>query len=135
MKKGLTVSNIKIIRLQSGGSIIATIEELVKDEFLLSEPMYFDVDPRGEQTHIVMSHFLPIQLVEKNEVVLNKRDFVYVVTPTEEFVEYYSNSVERLRKLFEMKEMDDEELQQSEEALDLIMKAFGNMDSDGLTKH
>ena len=61
-----------------------------------------------------------------------------MTNPTEEFLEYYSNSVEKLKNLFSLRdEVDqvvDDELP-SEEMLEMIMKAFGNMDSDGMTKH
>ena len=132
------MNSIKIVRLYSGEDIIATVEELVKDEFLFSEPMFFEVDSRSSKTHILMSHYLPIQLVAKNEVVINKKDIQFMTNPTEEFLEYYSNSVEKLKNLFSLRdEVDqvvDDELP-SEEMLEMIMKAFGNLDSDGMTKH
>lgn len=98
------MTNIKIIRLLTGEDIISTIEETESGEYLLSQPMFFEIEYRNQTSHISMSHFLPVQMIQKNEVVIYFKDVMFMIDPTDEFAEYYNNSVDKLKGLFELRD-------------------------------
>jgi len=125
------MSNIKIVRLRDDSDIICSLEEIRNGEYVLSEPMYFDLETKGNITHIVMDFFLPVQLVDKNEVILTEKDILFKVTPSDDFKEYYMNSVERLRK----NDLDDDFEEKSPKELEsrvkeLVIQAFMDMEID-----
>jgi len=130
------MSNVKLVRLQNGSDIIGVTEEIMEGHYLLINPMLYDVTNRGAISHIMLKFFLPIQLVERNEVILNNKDIIFITTPSEEFVEYYENSVENLKRM-ETEDSFQEEVQSelSERIKDLIVQAFNEMDPEEKTIH
>ena len=59
------MNNVKIVRLTNGIDAIGTIEEILEGKYVLTDPMEFNIQYKGEVSHIVMHHFLPVLLVEK----------------------------------------------------------------------
>lgn len=114
------MNNVKIVRLLDGTDIVSVIDELRNGEFLLVNPMEFQVQVRGQASHITLAPYLPFQFVEKNEVVVYSKDVVFMTTPKEEFSEYYETSVEQL--------LENEEEPLPEKIKDLMMKAFIELD-------
>ena len=132
------MNNIKLVRLQNGTDIISVTEEIMEGHFLLTDPMVYDVTNRGATSHIMLSFFLPIQLVEKNEVVLTNKDILFFTTPSEDFAEYYENSVDNLKKMETENEFQEEVQEELNERIKgLIVQAFENMeiDPEGKTIH
>jgi hypothetical protein len=130
------MSNVKIVRLQNGEDIISNVEELRKDEYLLSDPMYFEVSPHGETSHIMLGFFLPVQLVQHNEVVLHQKDILFFLTPSGEFAEYYENSVDKLKRLETESELENEVQGELQDRIkSLIVQAFESMELEEKTIH
>ena len=132
------MNNVKLVRLQNGSDIISVIEEIMEGHYLLTDPMIFDVTNRGTTSHIMLSFFLPQQLVQKNEVILNNKDILFITTPTEDFAEYYENSVDNLKRMESESEFHEEVQEElSERIKGLIVQAFENMevDPEGKTIH
>jgi len=132
------MNNVKLVRLQNGSDIISVIEEIMEGHYLLTDPMIFDVTNRGTTSHIMLSFFLPQQLVQKNEVILNNKDILFITTPTEDFAEYYENSVDNLKRMESESEFHEEVQEElSERIKGLIVQAFENMevDTEGKTIH
>ena len=115
------MSNIKVVRLLDGTDIISVIEELREGEFLFVNPMEFQIQNRGLISHITIAPYLPIQFVEHNEVVIYKKDVVFMTTPKEDFIDYYENSVDQLMN-------NVEESNEKDKIKNLIMKAFIELD-------
>lgn len=111
---------IQIIKLQNGENLIANVS-LNDGDFLLKEPMEFDVDVAGQSGTLVMRHWLPVQLLKKNEIILKSKDVLSVLDPDEEFSEYYLNTVERIKNLVDakdsVKKMNESQLKEILEAL------------------
>jgi hypothetical protein len=113
---------IQIIKLQNGENLIANVS-LENGQYILEEPMEFDVDHRSSNStgSLIMKHWLPVQLLKKNEVIIKTRDVLSVLEPDEEFSEYYLHTVERIKKLLDAKNsvkvMSEEEMKQVLEAL------------------
>ena len=94
------MDNVKIIRLQSGEDVIADYQQIEGDEsVLLSNPMclIFKRMPTGRAV-MLMSPWLPLELVEKNEAWLYQSDILTVIQPKQQIVDYYSNSVREVEE-------------------------------------
>ena len=123
------MNNIKVVRLLDGTDIVSIIDELRNGEFLLVNPMEFQVQVRGQASHITLAPYLPFQFVEKNEVVIYSKDVVFMTTPKEEFSEYYENAVEQLL------DTENEEEPLPEKIKDLMIKAFIALDPEEKVLH
>ena len=124
------MDNIKIIRLQSGEDVIADYTQVEGDSsVLLTNPMtlMFKRMPTGRAV-MLMSPWLPLELVEKNEAWLFEADILTIVQPKEQIVDYYNNTVKEVQEdmlASEMEggdylrdisdELDDEEMSIEEE--------------------
>ncbi len=108
---------IRIFRLKNGEDIIGVISAEPNDQkgnITISEPMAVGIENRKGEAGLVMQHWLPVQLITKNETVLNLQDVLTMFEPNAEFTEYYINTVEKINELLKAKkiadEMSDEEL-------------------------
>ena len=110
------MNTIKIVRLKSGEDIIGNVTANGIQYYDIDEPMAFEVDYRGNHSGLVMRHWLPVQLLKKNQIQLNAHDVLCVLEPDDEFSEYYLNTVEKVNRLLEakasVKNMTDEEIQE-----------------------
>jgi len=91
--------NIRIVRLQSGEDIIAEYEEKAEEGLVfLSNPMtlLFKRLPTGKAI-MLMSPWLPIELVEQNNTWLYSQDILAVMQPKESLIGYYGKSIKDLQ--------------------------------------
>jgi hypothetical protein len=123
------MNTIKIVRLKNGEDIIGNLN-LINDEYEIMEPMSVNVVMKGQESGLVMSHWLPVQLIKKNEIKINSRDVLTVIEPNDEFAEYYTNTVEKIKMLLKAKNDADE---MTDEEIEDIMDAMEN--GDGQTLH
>ena len=65
------MNNIKIVRMQNGQDIIGMVNEIMEGQYVVEQPMEFQMINRNRIATITLAHYLPIELVAKNEVVLN----------------------------------------------------------------
>ena len=125
------MDNIKIVRLKNGEDIVGQITN-VDDAYDVIEPMTVDVEYRGKEPGLVMRHWLPIQLVKYNEITIKQTDVLCVLEPSEDFAEYYMNTVEKVHDLLKARnlvdELDDDEVND-------IMDALDELQQDGNTLH
>ena len=122
------MNNTKVVRLLDVTDIISVIDEIREGEFLFVNPMEFQIQNRGLVSHITIAPYLPIQFVERNEVVIYQKDVVFMTTPKEEFVEYYENSVDQLS-------VEEDDASMPEKIKDLMMKAFIELDPEEKVIH
>jgi hypothetical protein len=113
---------IKIVRLKNGEDIIGMLHDADNGDYEITEPMSVSVVQKGHQSGLVMQHWLPVQLIKKNEIKINPRDVLTMFEPNDEFAEYYTNTVEKINELLKAKsladEMTDEEIEDIMDALD-----------------
>ena len=124
---------IKIVRLQNGEDIIGNMTDPYNTgNYIIEEPMSVDIDYRGKEAGLSMHHWLPVQLISKNEITLKEKDVLCLLEPNDEFCEYYLNTVEKIKALLKAKNLvdslDDDEVND-------IMDAFDEMNLDGTTLH
>jgi hypothetical protein len=126
------MNTIKIVRLKNGEDIIGNVTANGIQYYDIDEPMSFEVDYRGNHSGLVMRHWLPVQLLKKNQIQLNAHDVLCVLEPDDEFSEYYLNTVEKVKRLLDakatVKNMTDEEIQE-------IVDEFNTMNQGNDTLH
>ena len=116
------MNNIRIVRLKSGEDIIGNICD-ENGMIQVDSPMSVSlVTKNGTKGLLVMNHWLPIQLIKKNEIKISSNDVLTTFEPTDELSEYYSDTVKKLASLLEAKElvdqMRDEDIQEIMDALE-----------------
>jgi hypothetical protein len=125
------MDNIKIVRLKNGEDIVGQLYD-IEDSYDVIEPMTVDVEYRGKEAGLVMRHYLPIQLVKHNEVTIKQSDVLCIMEPSEDFAEYYVNTVEKVHDLLKARnlvdELDDDEVND-------IMDALEELEQHGNTLH
>lgn len=92
------MQEIKIVRLNTGEDVVAIVHQETEG-VNLAEPMVIEFMSRGQNTSMVMSHWLPIQLTDDNEVFVKASSIVCMMKPNEEFLEYYIKSMKKLKQL------------------------------------
>ena len=136
------MDNVKIVRLQSGEDVIAQCNELEgTGEFSLTEPMtiLFKRLPSGK-AFMMMSPWLPLELIEENHSLIFASDILTMVTPKKVIVDYYTRVVGEitLESVLNAKDIEeslnnvDEEMEyhedgdmSDEESIEDIMESFG----------
>ena len=124
------MDNIKIVKLRNGEDLVGTLTSTDIGNYRLEEPMSFEIDFRHNSSGLIMRHWLPVQLVKKNEIELSQKDILAILEPADDFCEYYWNTVEKIKDLLKAKNLVDE---MSDEEIDMIMNEFEDMDNNGST--
>ena len=102
---------IKLVRLQSGEDIIASIHpEEGGESVTLDNPMtvIFKRLPTGRAI-MMMAPWLPIELIEVNSATLYTADILTIIDPKPSMMQYYSNAVEEAHELMSDTDSDVEE--------------------------
>jgi SAM-dependent MidA family methyltransferase len=126
------MDNIKIVKLRNGEDLVGTLTSTDIGNYRLEEPMSFEIDFRHNSSGLIMRHWLPVQLVKKNEIELTQKDILAIIEPADDFCEYYWNTVEKIKDLLKAKNLVDD---MSDEEIDMIMNEFEDMDNNGSTLH
>jgi hypothetical protein len=105
------MDNIKIVRLQSGEDVIANYADDDEGSITLTNPMslMFKRMPTGRAV-MMMSPWLPLELVEDNVACIYAQDILSVFQPKQSIIDYYNTTVtevEEDRQNEEMNELHD----------------------------
>ena len=98
--------NVKIIRMQTGEDIMASMIGEEEDEtVLLADPMrlIYRRMPTGK-TVLMMMPWLPVELIKDNSALIYNSDIVTIIDPKESMIEYYDNLV--TKTLIEMEKSE-----------------------------
>jgi hypothetical protein len=117
---------VKIIRLKSGEDIIGSIINN-DNQIDIHEPMTVDVERRGTYAgQLIMSNWLPVNLIRDNKTTLNLEDILIMMDPEDSFIEYYQNTVDKLKEVLKAKR-DVQDM--SDEQITEILNAMENPES------
>ena len=97
------MDNIKIVRLQSGDDIIANYTEDQESGLVhLERPMalFFKRLTSGKSM-MMMSPWLPLELIKENSADLYSQDILTVIEPRQSLVEYYTTAMDEAQQLIE----------------------------------
>jgi hypothetical protein len=118
---------ISVFRLKNGEDIIGQYFTDENENYDIKHPMSVDLDYRGNKASLVMNHWLPVQLVARNEAIISKQDILCVLDPSEDLEVYYKDTVDKLIQILETKNlatnMSDMEI---EEAMKVMEEMVGN---------
>jgi len=118
-------NNIRIVRLTTGEDIICSIEgDATSSKLKMLEPMSVGIHESRNQMGLVMRHWLPVQLIKKNEVTIVAKDIMTVFEPNEDLKEYYLNTVEKISNLLKARDIADE---LTEDEANHIMEAISEL--------
>ena len=88
-------SGVKIVRLQSGEDVIATIMEDHESELvMLDNPMHLIFKRTPQGTVMMMFPWLPIELISDNIATIYSSDILTMLNPKDNLVEYYDRMIE-----------------------------------------
>ena len=129
------MDNVKIIRMQTGEDIMASMieEEEQNETVVLNNPMrlVFRRLPTG-QTVLMMMPWLPVELIKEDSAIIYTTDIITVIEPKESMKEYYENLVDKTieemlnseeileQRLANMEKEEKEEQQIAEEIINEI---------------
>jgi len=114
--------NVKIIRMQTGEDIMASmVGEEEAETVLLEDPMrlIYRRMPTG-QTVLMMMPWLPVELIKDNSALIYNSDIITIIDPKESMVQYYDNLV--IKTLLEM--------EKSEEMIEQLLKDQESQEDD-----
>ena len=80
------------------------MEEQEDYTYNISEPMIFEI----RNSNLLMQHWLPMGMLKENKVNIKIEDVLCVMDPDNEFAEFYSNTIEKLKTASESKSKDNE---------------------------
>jgi len=139
------VQGVKIVRLQSGEDIIASLTHDDESEMImLDNPMHLVFKRTSQGTIMMMLPWLPIELIKDNIATIYSSDVLTIVDPKDALVEYYGNMinteqlkqmrdntmVDNLKEIMndddEDEEDDNEESLTKEEAMEIIHRKKSN---------
>jgi len=88
------IQGVKIVRLQSGEDIIASIiEDDVSEMVMLNNPMHLIFKRTSQGTMMVMLPWLPIELIKDNMATIYSSDILTMIDPKDALIEYYGNMI------------------------------------------
>jgi hypothetical protein len=119
------VKQTKIIRLKDGEDIMASFIETPSHMLLLENPMsLFFKRLSVSKSMVMMSPWLPIELIQQNVVEIYKHEILTFIEPKESLIEYYNNAVEEANEVMKQSEriIDEALLEEAtEEELDEVI--------------
>jgi len=127
--------NVKIIRMQTGEDIMASmIGEEEEETVLLEDPMrlIYRRMPTG-QTVLMMMPWLPVELIKDNSALIYNSDIITIIDPKESMVQYYDNLVAKtllemeksegmIEQLLKDQEREEEEEEEEEFSMEELTK-------------
>jgi hypothetical protein len=118
------VKQTKIIRLKDGEDIMASFIEMSNHMLILENPMsLFFKRLSVSKSMVMMSPWLPIELIQQNVVEIYKHEVLTFIEPKESLIEYYNNAVEEANEVMKQSEriIDEALLEEAtEEELDEV---------------
>jgi predicted P-loop ATPase/GTPase len=95
----------KIIRLKDGEDIMTSFIETSDNMLILENPMsVFFKRLSVNKSMVMMSPWLPIELIKENNVEIHKHDVLTLIEPKESLIEYYNNAVEEANEVMQQSE-------------------------------
>ena len=115
-------NEVKIFRLMTGEDIISEYHKISKDSYVLINPMNIVVKFKGKDSSVYMEHWLPVEVIKSNEIIINPSFILTSYLPNEGLEEYYRNLVDKLHlnmdKRKKLENMDLDEMLDVMEALE-----------------
>lgn len=109
---------IQIVRFKDGLDVICGTKDY-GTKMELSSPMMFEI----RNANLILQHWLPLSVMKGDSVSVDKSEILCVMSPNDDFSEYYSHTVEKMKQVLENKNKE------SEEELKDVMEAFTELET------
>ena len=117
---------IKILRLVTGEDIICNYYKVSVDSYLVADPMMLIVKFKGKDSTVIMEHWLPVEVIKSNEVLINPRDVITMYDPNDSLAEYYTNLVDKLHRTIERrKQIENLDINEMVDIMEAIEESQG----------
>ena len=117
---------IKILRLVTGEDIICNYYKVSVDSYLVADPMMLIVKFKGKDSTVIMEHWLPVEVIKSNEVLINPRDVITMYDPNDSLAEYYTNLVDKLHRTIERrKQIENLDMDEMMDIMEAIEESQG----------
>lgn len=117
---------VKILRLVTGEDIICNYFKVSSDSYVITDPMMLIVKFKGRNSSVVMEHWLPVEVVKNNEVLINPRDVITMFDPKDSLAEYYTNLVDKLHRTIEKrKQIENLDLDEMVDIMEALEESQG----------
>ena len=98
------MEEIKILRLVTGEDIICRFIKVSTDSYAIMNPMVVGIKyKKNDGASLTMAHWLPIEIIKKNETLISPRDVIAIVDPADDVAEYFDMTVDILNELMKAK--------------------------------
>lgn len=117
---------VKILRLVTGEDIICNYYKVSSDSYVITDPMMLIVKFKGRNSSVIMEHWLPVEVIKNNEVLINPRDVITMFDPKESLAEYYINLVYKLHRTIEKrKQIENLDLDEMVDIMEALEESQG----------
>jgi len=99
------------------------MEELDSFQIKITNPMMFEV----RNSNLLLQHWLPVDIMKSDSVAINNEDVLCVFEPTDEFTEYYLNTVVKMAEILRNRSKVKEEDLNMMEVLKEMESIKGNL--------
>jgi hypothetical protein len=112
---------VQIVRFKDGLDIITEID--YSDESVeLSNPMMFSI----KNGNLMLQHWLPLAVIKSDTVTVDKSEILCVMDPNDDFCEYYSTTVSKMKDILSPSEKKSENIM---EELKDVVEAMAEMET------
>lgn len=85
---------VQIVRFKDGLDVISNVD--YTDETIeLSSPMMFEI----RNANLMLQHWLPLAIMKGDTVKINKSEILCVMDPNDDFSEYYTETVNKMKEI------------------------------------
>ena len=110
---------IVILRLSTGEDIICNIMKISTESYLVQDPMTLDIKYKGRNSSVLLGHWLPIEVITSNEVLIKPCDVITMFYPNKGLSEYYCNAVYDLHRVKRRRDQV-ENMEDTSESVDVM---------------
>lgn len=119
---------VKILRLVTGEDIICNYYKVSSDSYVITDPMMLIIKFKGRNSSVVMEHWLPVEVIKNNEVLINPRDVITMFDPKDSLAEYYANLVDKLHRMVEKrKQIENLDLDEMVDIMEALEESQGQI--------
>lgn len=127
------MNKLKIVRLKNGEDIMGFVTYTQHDGvYDISHPMILDIDFSSRQSQLMMSYWLPVQLIEENVALIKEDSILCFMDPNDDLCEYYRTTTQRLKDILDAKDIVD---QMSDEEVEDVLQEFEDFKNSGSVLH
>jgi hypothetical protein len=120
----MNIEDIKVVKLKTGDTVVALLNDIDDSRVNLMYPMIIELMMVGNKSAYTMANWLPHQIHKTQDVTIWSNDILFISEPTESFIDYYEEMVDKLEKFIVGTEImefmqEEEEIMEAMEEKDL----------------